>query len=355
MFHMFTLRRSYRLLLVLALVVGAILTATPGQALAASPAAPAAVSPASGVVIHVVRPGDTLAKIAAHYGTTVWAIMQANGLSDPNRIYVGQILKIPGAAVSCARYHTVAYGQTLSHVAAYYGISLYALMAANGITNPDRVYAGQVLCIPSVGGPVVEPGAGFWYVVRRGDTLAKIAYRYGTTVYAIAAANGLSNPNRIYVGQRLWIPGYAPAPKPPAPKPPAPKPPAPPASAPWAGLFFNNKDFSGPPAHITSAPRIDFDWGLGSPAPGVNPDHFSALWTTNQYFPAGTYRFYLTTDDGARVYVDDQKILDAWRIQPATNYFADVPLSAGYHTLRVEFFEETEFAVLKLSWQRLDP
>ncbi len=346
-----TVPRLFHVLVAVLLALAATTMAWPQPVSAAPASAQPEAKAASHVTLYTVRPGDTLSKIAARYGTTVQAIMAANGLKNPNRIYVGQVLKIPSPDL-CARYHRVVYGQTLSRVAATYGISLSALIAANHIVNPNRIYAGQVLCIPGVGGPTPQPGGGFWYTVRPGDTLAKLAYRYGTTVQAIMAANGLKNPNRIYVGQRLWLPGYAPAP--PAPKPP-PKPPtpAPPATAPWAGLFFNNKDFSGPPAHITSAPRLNFDWGLGSPASGVNADGFSALWTTNQYFAAGTYRFFLTTDDGARVYVDDNRIIDAWRIQPATNYFADVTLSAGYHTLRVEYFEESEFAVLKLSWQRL--
>ena len=90
------------------------------------------------------------------------------------------------------------------------------MSAKNGITNPNRIYVGQRLRIPgkssssssgssgSTGGTATKPSV---YVVRRGETLASIARRYGTSVAALVRANGIANPNRIYVGQRIRLSG----------------------------------------------------------------------------------------------------------------------------------------------------
>lgn len=158
--------------------------------------------------VHVVRPGETLSAIAARYGTTPQAIAQANGLRNPNFIYAGQRLVIPdgrGSTTGAGSTYTVRPGDTLSAIAARYGTTVSALVAANGLANANTIYVGQRLVIPGGGGGG-QPGSGTLYIVQRGDTLAAIAYRYGTTAWAIANANGLSNPNYIYPGQRLRIP-----------------------------------------------------------------------------------------------------------------------------------------------------
>ncbi|MEZ4656373.1 MAG: PA14 domain-containing protein [Caldilineaceae bacterium] len=67
------------------------------------------------------------------------------------------------------------------------------------------------------------------------------------------------------------------------------------------------------------------------------------------YFSAGTYRFLTTTDDGIRAWVDDQIVIDGWRVQPPTNYYGDKALAEGYHTVRAEYYEETGNAEVKVS------
>lgn len=107
--------------------------------------------------------------------------------------------------------HVVRSGETLASIARQHGVSASALARANGIANPDLIRVGQRLVIPS--GSAAKPPAsgaataGGSYVVRSGDTLNKIAQRFGVSASALAAANGLSNPNRIIVGMRLRIPG----------------------------------------------------------------------------------------------------------------------------------------------------
>ena len=168
-------------------------------------------------VIHVVRPGENLTRIAARYGTTVQAITRANGLRNPNYIWAGQRLVIPGSgdggwsgggggwSGGCGCVHVVRRGETLSQIAWRYGTSVWAITQANHLRNPNYIWAGQRLCIPSCGG-YTPPPCGMVHVVRWGETLSSIARRYGTCVQGIVRANGLWNPNYIWAGQRLTIP-----------------------------------------------------------------------------------------------------------------------------------------------------
>lgn len=111
------------------------------------------------------------------------------------------MLVVPASAQTQTVY-IVRAGDTLSQIAARFGTTTTAIAYANGIINVNRIYAGQRLVIPA---PAPLQGTTF-YVVGRGDTLARIAARFGTTVGAIASTNGIANPNLIYVGQQLRIP-----------------------------------------------------------------------------------------------------------------------------------------------------
>jgi lysozyme len=95
---------------------------------------------------YTVHYGDTLSRIAHRHGVSMRAIIQANGLHNPDRIYSGQKLWIPVRQQH--RIHVVQYGQTLSSIARSYGLSPWAIAEANGITNLDRIYAGQRLTLP---------------------------------------------------------------------------------------------------------------------------------------------------------------------------------------------------------------
>jgi LysM repeat protein len=120
--------------------------------------------------------------------------------------------------------HTVQAGETLYRISLRYGVTLTALVQANNIPNPNLIFVGQVLIIPTGGttpppatpvpGGNPPPATGQTYVVQRGDTLGSIARRFGTTYQAIAAANGIANPNLIFVGQTLVIGGSGTTPPP---------------------------------------------------------------------------------------------------------------------------------------------
>ena len=174
--------------------------------------------------VHVVRRGETLSSIAARYGTTTQAIVRANGLPNPNYIYAGQRLVIPGAGNSgtasssgVSQTYTVRRGDTLFSIASRHGTTVAAIMQANRLGS-YVIYAGQRLAIPgasssgtanssgAVSSGASQAGSGQTYTVRRGDTLSGIAARHGTTVAAIMQANSLRS-SLIYAGQRLAIPG----------------------------------------------------------------------------------------------------------------------------------------------------
>jgi len=164
-----------------------------------------------GMIIHVVERGETLFIIAARYGTTVEAIVQANAIANPNLIYVGQRLIIPTqGSVAPEGSYVVRLGDTLSNIALRFGTTVSAIAQANNISNPSLIYPGQRLIIPSaVQQPSESPTQAQVHVVRPGEYLSQIARLYGTTVWALAAANDLSNPSLIYAGQRLIIPAQS--------------------------------------------------------------------------------------------------------------------------------------------------
>ncbi len=191
-------------LLCLALMVGmvAVLFASGARgAVAAPPEAPG--------TVHVVQWGENLTLIAQRYGVTVQTLMRANKLSSADWVYAGQRLIIPGAGgtPSSGATHVVQRGETLAVIAARYGTTVNAIAQANRLSNPSLIYAGQRLVIPGGGGAASATRASSGvHVVQRGETLAAIAYRYGTSTWAIAQANNLANPSFIYAGQRLVIP-----------------------------------------------------------------------------------------------------------------------------------------------------
>jgi len=121
----------------------------------------------------------------------------------------------------------------------------------------------------------------------------------------------------------------------------------------WAASYWNNVNLQGSPAVTRNEAAIDYDWGNGSPAAGVNADNFSTRWTSNANFTAGNYRFVATMDDGMRVWVDNSLIIDSWYDSPLRTIRADRAMSAGPHNIRVEYYEHGGGAVAQFYWQLL--
>jgi LysM repeat protein len=137
-------------------------------------------------------------------------------------LIVGLILFAVAAPTSAqGQTHVVQPGETLYRIAVRYGITVEQLAAANGITNPALIYVGQVLVIP---GSTGSTGSSRTYIVQPGDTLYAIARRFSTTPDVLIRLNGLVNANVLYVGQILVLPGAAPAPSPTSPTATAPSP-----------------------------------------------------------------------------------------------------------------------------------
>jgi len=124
----------------------------------------------------------------------------------------------------------------------------------------------------------------------------------------------------------------------------------------WRGEYFNNPTLSGPPALVRDDVQIDFNWGAGSPAPGlIGVDGFSVRWTRELNLPAGMYRFTMTVDDGGRLWVNNHLLIDAWRDQPPTTYTGDIYLPGGPVPVRMEYYENTGGAFARLSWAPVSP
>jgi LysM repeat protein len=165
------------------------------------------VTPSPSEFEYIVRTGDTLWGLATRFGTTVEAIKSRNALTS-DFIYKGQTLVIPGSdpGVGQTITHVVQPGETLSGIALKYGTTTGAIAAANGIINPNLIYAGKRLIITT---GTTTPGTGTgtrYHVIQPGESLWSIALRYGTTPWKIAAANGIPNIHYIYAGQTLRIP-----------------------------------------------------------------------------------------------------------------------------------------------------
>jgi len=167
------------------------------------------------VTIHVVQRGENLFRIALNYGLTTAEVAQVNGITDPASIIVGQRLIIPIGGVPQAQpstvpiEHQVRAGENLASIASLYDLTVDELAQRNGVTNPNTIYVGQVLIIGETtpaSADTAEAVATTMHSVQRGETLFTIATRYGTTVDIIQSLNGISNAAVIFAGQELLVP-----------------------------------------------------------------------------------------------------------------------------------------------------
>ena len=114
-----------------------------------------------------------------------------------------------------ASTYTVKAGDTLSKIAAKFGTTYQELAKLNGIANPNKIYPGQVIKLTG-SAPTAAPKAAGNYTVKAGDTLSGIAAKFGTTYQELAKINGIADPNKIYPGQVLKLNGSVAAPKAPS-------------------------------------------------------------------------------------------------------------------------------------------
>ncbi|MGL5351952.1 MAG: LysM peptidoglycan-binding domain-containing protein [Clostridium sp.] len=174
------------------------------------PPDPNPIPPTGETIYYTVRPGDTLSEIALNFNTTWQYLAQINNLSDPNMIFVGQVLLIsngssPTPPPTSNVTYTVQAGDTLSEIASNYGTTWQYLAQINNISDPNLIFPGQVLLIQSSSQAIPPINPSVTYTVQSGDTLSGIASDYGTTWQHLAQLNNLSDPNLIFPGQVLVI------------------------------------------------------------------------------------------------------------------------------------------------------
>ena len=215
------------------------------EAMAASAAARAAAVAAVTAVTaapdtYIVQAGDTISAIAGRHGLATASVLALNGLSWSSLIFPGQELRLASAAssaapapastpppapaaTSAASSYTIVGGDTISGIARRFGVSTQSVLTANGLSGSSIIYPGQSVTIPGSGAPAlnavpvaavsaapaapaaVAPVAGNYLIVS-GDTVGKIAARFGISTQDLLAANGLSATSVIYAGRSLVIP-----------------------------------------------------------------------------------------------------------------------------------------------------
>jgi LysM repeat protein len=237
--------------------------------------------------------------------------------------------------------HTVRPGETVSSIAAKYGVTVQAIVQANHLSNPNLIYVGQCLIIPTA---APKPPAGkvckTTYVVKPGDYLKQIAARYGVSWQVIAQLNGLTNPNYIYPGQKLVIPVKC-----------QPKPPAP---GPWTAQYWTNPYLSGNPKLTNHPSSVNFNWGTKGPGGGVPGTNFSARFTRDQTFESGKYIFRIRVDDGVRFWLDNILLIDQWKVQAATDYSIERQLSAGVHHIQIDYYQAAGQALITATSEKVN-
>ena len=150
-----------------------------------------------------IRYGDTLSELAIEYNTTVERLVELNNIANPNLIYAGDTLIVPTSDPSSntTQIYVVQYGDTLSKIAQEYGTTVATLASINNIQNVNLIYVGQIIKIPSSSYDMSHR----LYVVKRGDTLWGISRRFGVSIARIVMLNRIANPNLIYPGNVLRI------------------------------------------------------------------------------------------------------------------------------------------------------
>ena len=122
----------------------------------------------------------------------------------------------------------------------------------------------------------------------------------------------------------------------------------------WKGEYFNNRYLSGSPVLTRDDVNINFNWDAGSPAPGLPNTNYSVRWTRSWTFSNdGTYRFHAVVDDGVRLWVDGNLVIDQWQDGSQREVTGDIWLGAGTHSLQVEYYQNAGSAVIDVWWEQV--
>jgi LysM repeat protein len=314
-------------------------------------------APTSCTTIHVVKRGEYLKTIAIRYGTTVTAIVQLNNIRNPNLIYSGQRLKIP---VKCPgpTPQPTSPSPTKPWKAQYWDnkllsgdpeFTVYETIVDHnwGTSGPGKSVAGTTFSARwnriryfDAGqyrfNVKVDDGVRVWL-----DGILIIDQWHDSAPQTYSVVKQVSSGDHnlqidYYQNQgtaqiKFWIDSLGP-------------------QAVWKGEFYNNTNLQDPLVATRYYEALDNGWGKNSPATGVTADYFSARFTGEFEFVGGTYQFIATVDDGVRIYLDDNLIMDQWHETSAVTYRVDVDVAEGTHKIRVEYFEGQGAAVCKVRW-----
>ena len=193
-----------------------------------APTARTAGGGASALSSYTVKAGDTVAAIAGRHGLSTASVLALNGLGWKSLIFPGQVLKLSAGATTTTpvvqeggRY-TIVKGDTVSRIAAKFGVSVESVLSTNGLSWSSIIYPGQTIAIPAAppalaaaDEPEIElvsdvtpsaPAPTSSYTIQSGDTISSIAARFGVSTQAVLDANGLNSSSIIYPGGTLVIP-----------------------------------------------------------------------------------------------------------------------------------------------------
>jgi hypothetical protein len=121
----------------------------------------------------------------------------------------------------------------------------------------------------------------------------------------------------------------------------------------WQAEYYANPNLGGEALYTSQAVRVDHDWGEGAPS-GLPSNSFSIRWTGYWHFEVGVYTFFAFADDGVRLWLDDQRLINAWTPGRGTHQATITVGTAGLHHLKLEYFENIGDAAIRLHWRRTD-
>lgn len=355
-----------------ALIVAALLALVCVGAVGAAPAStpPQSVTPYS-YTYYTVQLGDNLYRISLRFGVPMSVLMQVNGIWNPNYIYAGQVLRIPARCQPpCLPPDHPSNPPAGAWRGEYFnndGLAGTPVVARNdsainfdwGMGRPHSRITRADFSVRWT--RTMWLRAGTWRFTTTTKDGVRLYVdnelvidewqRQDVTTYTADVSLGAGNHairmeyfhvSGAAVAKLTWelvcescgAEGGS-------------------AGGAWLGEYFDNMFLGGSPAFTRFDPTISFDWGDGSPGTGVSKSFWSARWTQTAFFAAGTFRFHALVDDGVRVFIDDRIVIDEWEDNPGTEFLADVALSRGKHTLKVEYFQHAYGAQCSFWWEKL--